>query len=55
MSPSSEVVDAFSGCTVEYTIQNLMRCQSYESIATAVLGNQRGNTVVMGDSVMLSE
>ena len=55
VSPSSEIVDTFSGCTVEYTIQNLMRCQSYESIATTVLGNQRGNTVVVGDSVMLSE
>ena len=55
VSPLSDSEDTFSGCTVEYTTQNLMRCQSYESIATAVLGNQRGNTVVVGDSVMLSE
>ena len=36
-------------------VLNLMRCVSYQSTATALLGNQRGNTVVMGTTVMLSE
>ena len=55
VSPKSVVSNTSSGCSVEYTILNLMRCRSYHSTATALLGNQRGNSVVMGDPVMLSE
>ena len=55
VSPQSVVSNTSSGCSVEYTILNLMRCRSYHSTATALLGNQRGNTVVVGDTVMLSE
>ena len=55
VSPKSVVSNTSSGCSVEYTILNLMRCRSYHSTATALLGNQRGNTVVVGDTVMLSE
>ena len=54
-SPQSVVSNTSSGCSVEYTILNLMRCRSYHSTATALLGSQRGNTVVVGDPVMLSE
>ena len=55
VSPQSVVSITSSGCSVEYTILNLMRCVSYQSTATALLGNQRGNTVVVGSTVMLSE
>ena len=55
VSPQSVVSNTSSGCSVEYTILNLMRCVSYQSTATALLGNQRGNTVVTGTTVMLSE
>ena len=55
VSPQSVVSNTSSGCSVEYTILNLMRCVSYQSTATALLGNQSGNTVVMGTTVMLSE
>ena len=55
VSPQSVVSNTSSGCSVEYTILNLMRCVSYQSTATALLGNQRGNTVIEGSAVMLSE
>ena len=55
VSPQSVVSNTSSGCSVEYTILNLTRCRSYHSTATAILGNQRGNSVVVGDTVMLSE
>ena len=55
VSPLSVVSTTSSGCTVEYTISNLERCRTYHSTATAVFGNRRGNTVIVGDSVMLSE
>ena len=55
VSPQSVVSNTSSGCSVEYTILNLTRCRSYHSIATVLLGNQRGKTTVMGNSVMLSE
>ena len=55
VSPQSPVSISFSGCSVEYTIHNLTRCVSYQSTTTALLGNQRGNPVVVGDTVMLSE
>ena len=55
VSPQSVVSNTSSGCSVEYTILNLTRCRSYHSIVTALLGNQRGNTVIVGDPVMLSE
>ena len=55
VSPQSVVSNTSSGCSVEYTILNLMRCRSYHSTATALLGNQRENTTVVGDTVMLSE
>ena len=55
VSPQSVVSNTSSGCSVEYTILNLMRCVSYQSTATALLGNQRGNTAIVGDTVMLSE
>ena len=55
VSPQSVVSNTSSGCSVEYTIHNLMRCRNYHSTATALLGNQRGNTVVVGDLVMLRE
>ena len=55
VSPQSVISNTSSACSVEYTTRNLMRCRSYQSIATALLGNQRGNTVVMGDTVMQSE
>ena len=55
VSPQSPVSISFSGCSVEYTIHNLTRCVSYQSTTTALLGSQRGNPVVVGDTVMLSE
>ena len=55
VSPQSVVSNTSSGCSVEYTILNLMRCKSYQSIATTLFGNQKGNIVVVGDTVMLSE
>ena len=55
VSPQSVVSNTSSGCSVEYTILNLTRCVSYQSTATTLLGNQRGNTVVVGTTVMLSE
>jgi len=53
--PQSAVSNSSNGCSVEYTILNLMRCVSYQSTATALLGSQRGKPVVVGDTVMLSE
>ena len=55
VSPQSTVGNSSSGCSVEYTIHNLMRCVSYQSTATILIGNQRGNPVVIGDIVMQSE
>ena len=55
VSPQSAVSNSSSGCSVEYTILNLVRCVSYQSTATALLPNQRGIPVVVGDTVMLSE
>ena len=55
VSPLSVVSTTSSGCTVEYTISNLERCMTYHSTATAKLGNRRGNTIVVGNTVMLSE
>ena len=55
VSPQSVVSNTSSGCSVEYTTLNLTRCWSYHSTATALLGNQSGNTVIVGDPVMLSE
>ena len=55
VSPQSAVSNSSSGCSVEYTIHNLMRCVSYQSTATALLGNRRGNPVVVGSTVMQSE
>ena len=34
VSPQSAVRNSSSGCSVEYTISNLMRCVSYQSTAT---------------------
>ena len=53
--PQSAVSNSSSGCSVEYTIRNLMRCVSYQSTATILIGNQRGNPVVIGNTVMQSE
>ena len=55
VSPQSVVSNSSSGCSVEYTIHNLMRCVSYQSTATILIGNQRGNPVVIGATVMQSE
>ena len=55
VSPQSSVSISSSGCSVEYTILNLMRCVSYQSTATILLSNQRGNPVVVGSTVMQSE
>ena len=55
VSPQSVVSSTSRGCSVEYTILNLTRCRSYHSTATALLDNQRGNTIIVGDTVMLSE
>ena len=53
VSPLSVVSTTSSGCTVEYTISNLERCRTYHSTATAVFGNRRGYTIVVGNTVML--
>ena len=55
VSPQSAVNISSSGCSVEYTIHNLMRCVSYQFTATALLRNQRGNPVVIGNTVMQGE
>ena len=55
VSPQSAVSNSSSGCSVEYTVHNLMRCVSYHYTATALIHSQRGNPVVVGDTVMLSE
>ena len=55
VSPQSAVSNSSSGCSMEYTIGNLMRCVSYQSTAIALLGSQRGNPIVVGNTVMLSE
>ncbi len=55
VSPQSAVSISSSGCSVEYTIHNLMRCVSYQSTATALLSNQRGKPVIVGSTVMQSE
>ena len=55
MYPQSVVSNSSSGCSVEYTIHNLMRCVSYQFTATILIGNQRGNPVVVGSTVMQSE
>ena len=55
VSPQSVVSNTSSGCSVEYTIRSLTRCRSYQFAATALLGNQSGNTVIVGNTVMLSE
>ena len=55
VSPQSAVSNSSSGCSVEYTIRNLMRCVSYQSNSTTLISNQRGNPVVVEDTVMLSE
>ena len=52
VSPQSVVSISSSGCSVEYTIRNLMRCVSYQFTATALLGSQRGKPVIVGDTVM---
>ena len=55
VSPLSVVSTTSSGCTAEYTISNLERCRTYHSTATVMLGDRRGETIVVGDTVMLSE
>ena len=55
VSPPSAVSNFSSGCSVEYTIHNLMRCVSYHYTATTLLRNQSGNPVVMAGTVMFSE
>ena len=55
VSPPLAVSNSSSGCSVEYIIHNLMRCVSYQSNAITLISNQRGNPVVVGDTVMLSE
>ena len=55
VSPQSVVSNYSSGCSVEYTIRNLMRCVSYQSTATVLISNRRGNPIVVGDTVMQSE
>ena len=55
VSPPSAVSISSSGCSVEYTIHTLMRCVSYQSTATTLLDYHRGNPIVVGDTVMLSE
>ena len=55
VSPQSVVINSSSGCSVEYTIRNLMRCVSYQSTATALNRSQRRNPIVVRDTVMLSE
>ena len=53
--PQSPFNISLSECSVEYTIFNLMRCVSYKSTAATLLVSQRGNRIVMGDTVMQSE
>ena len=53
--PQSVVSNSSSGCSVEYTICNLMRCVRYQSTATALLSDQRGIPIVVGSTVMQSE
>ena len=55
VSPQLVVSNSSSGCSVEYTIHNLMRCVSYQSTATILIGNQRENPVVVESTVMQSE
>ena len=55
VSPSSAVNKSSSGCSVRYTIYNLMRCVTYQSTATALFGSQRGNPVVTGVTIMLGK
>ena len=55
VSPQSAVRNSSSGCSVEYTISNLMRCVRYQSTATTLLSNRSGNAVVVEDTAMLSE
>ena len=55
VSPQSVVSISSSGCSVEYMIHNLMRCVSYQSTATILIGKQRGKSIVVGDTVMQSE
>ena len=52
---TAAVNNSSSGCSVEYTIHNLMRCVSYQSTATAILSNQRGIPIVVGSTAMQSE
>ena len=55
VSPQLAVNNSSSECSVEYTVHKLMKCVSYQSTATALLSNQRGNPVVVGSTVMQSE
>ena len=55
VSPQSVVINSSSGCSVEYTIRNLMRCVSYQSTATTLISNQRGNPFVVESTIMQSE
>ena len=55
VSPPSAISISSSGCSVEYTNGNLMRCVSYQSTATTLLGSQWGTSIVVGSTVMLSE
>ena len=55
VSPPSLVNKSSSGCSVTYTFYNLMRCVSYQSTATALLDNQRGNPVVVEVTIMLGK
>ena len=55
VSPQPRVSNSSSGCSVEYTIRNLMRCVSYQSTAIILLPKQRGIPVVVGSTVMQSE
>ena len=52
---SCNLGNSSSGCSVEFTIHNLMRCVSYQSTATILIGNQRENPVVVESTVMQSE
>ena len=55
VSPPFPISISSSGCSVEYKYFFLMRCVSFQFTATALLGKQRGNPVVVGDTIMLSE
>ena len=55
VSPQLAVSNSSSECSVEFTVHNLMRCVSYQSTATSLLSNERGNSIVVGDTVMRSE